>query len=317
MPHDTGLLTYLLNAFVTSFSLGSALVIQDALGLLGILTGLEILLMAVWFLYSRQIDLMTLVAKVVGVNVLAWIITTWPTLVKMVMNTFVYWGLKAGGDVISETDFSDPSKVAQYGMNVAVVVMQHLSGPDYTGLGAIKNLGEILISGWLGIIIAVLYFVLAIWIFVVVLEVYATTAFSVVLVPWGAFRYTAFLAEKSFSALCASAIQVMGLAFVTSAALPTMVQLQGGGQPTMTSLLTQLLGAMALLFLAWRVHKIAHVITSGSPQLTLNDVAQIVQTTIATVSHATSAAVSFRHTMQQIGHQAANAASNLTGRRRV
>jgi type IV secretion system protein TrbL len=316
LPQTVGLLTFLLQKFIQTFTLGSALVIQDALGLLGVLTGLEIVLMGICFLYSRQLDLYTLVAKVVGVNVLAWIITAWPQLTRMVVNTFVYFGLKAGGDAISQTDFNDPSNIAQYGLNVAVVINAHLSGPDYVGTGALYNLREIILSGWLGIGIAILYFVLACWIFVVLLEFYGTTAFSVVLIPWGAFRLTAFLAEKTFAALCASGIQIMGLAFVTSAALPVMVSLQGGMHPTLGDLLTQLLGVMALLFLAWRIHKIAHVITSGSPQLTVNDVAQVVQTTVATINQTATTAIAMRDGMRAAASSAAAATSNLLSRRR-
>jgi type IV secretion system protein TrbL len=316
MPTDVGLLTYLLRAFIQTFTLGSALVISDALALLAALTGLQILLMGIWWLGSRQIDFWGLVLKVVGVNVLAWIITSWASLTRMVLNTFIYFGLKAGGDVISQTDFTNPSNIAQYGMNLAVVVNAHLSGPDYLGMGAVYNLREIFMSGVLGLGITVMYFVLACWIFIVLLEFYGTTAFAVVLIPWGAFEKTAFLAEKTFAWLCASGIQIMGLAFVTSVILPVMVRLQGGMHPTLGDLLTQLLGALALGLLAFRIHKFAHAITSGSPQLTLNDVAQIIQTTIATVNQAATTAVGTREAMRTITSQAASAASHLLGRRR-
>jgi len=183
-------------------------------------------------------------------------------------------------------------------------------------MGALYNYREIFVSGWLGLGIAILYLVLACWIFVVLLEFYGTTAFSVVLVPFGALRQTAFLAEKTFASLCASGIQVMALAFVTSVALPVMVRLQGGMHPTLNDLLTQLGGVLALLFLAWRIHKMAASITSGHPQLTLNDVAQMVQTSVATMNQAATTAVGMRDGMRQIGNSAASAASNLMGRRR-
>jgi type IV secretion system protein TrbL len=316
MPQNVGLLTFLLRRFIQAFTFGLADIIPEALGLLGLLTGLEILLMGIWWLYSRQMDLGGLVAKVIGVNVLAWIITSWASLTKMLVNTFIQWGLKAGGGTISQADFTDPSNIAQYGMNVAAVINTHLSQPEFTGTGAIMNFWVIMSSGWLGMGIALLYFGLAVWIFIVLLEFYGSTAFSVVLVPWGAFKYTAFLAEKTFAALCACGIQVMALAFVTSVVLPVMVGLQGGMHPTLGDILTQLLGVLALIGLAWRIHKIAHVITSGSPQLTMNDVGQIVQTTVATLSQTASTAVGIRESMRHVTSGAASAASNLLARRR-
>jgi type IV secretion system protein TrbL len=316
MPNDVGLLTYLLRQFILSFRLGLAEVIPDALGLLSVLSGLTILLLGIRWLWTRQIDFWQLVAKVIAINVLAWIITSWQALTTMVVNTFIQLGLKAGGGGISQTDFTDPSNIAQYGMNVAVVINAHLSQPEYTGTGALFNFWVITSSGVLGLAIAVLYFLLAVWIFIVLLEFYGTTAFAVVLIPWGAFEYTAFLAEKTFAAVCASGIQVMALAFVTSVIVPVMVSLQGGLHPTLAEILVQLLGVLTLLGLAWRIHKIAHVITSGSPQLTLNDVAQVVQTTMATINQTASATVGMRDSLRTIGNSAATAASNLMQRRR-
>ena len=317
MGEDVGILTELLKALVATFTLGSALVIPDALALLSTLAGLEILCMGIWSLYTRQMDFGPLVAKIVGITILAWLVRGWSDLTRLVLQTFVFFGLKAGGDAISYTDFTDPSNIAAYGMNVAATVMAHLSQPEYQGMGALYNLPLIVLSGIVMLLIVGAYFALALWIFVVLLEFYATTAFSVVLIPWGALRYTSFLAEKTFAALCAAGIQVMALAFVTSAALPVMVRLQGGMHPTFRQLLVQLLGAGALGGLAWRIHKLAHVITSGSPQLTINDVGQIVQTTVTTLSTATSTAASMRESLRSIGSSAANAASNLTTRRRA
>ena len=319
MPNDVNLLTFLLQKFIQAFTLSSAAVIPEALALLGLLAGLEILLLGIWWLYSRQIEFGTLVAKVLGVNILAWIITGWASLIKTVANSFIVLGLKAGGDSITQTDFTDPSNIAQFGMNVAVMVNAHLSGPDYTGWGALWNIREILVSGWLGIVIAVFYFCLAVWIFIVLLEFYGTTAFSVVLIPWGAFKFTAFLAEKTFASLCASGIQVMALAFVTGVSLPVMVSLGAtmGMHPRLSDLLTQLLGILALLGLAWRIHKIAHNITSGSPQLTLNDVAQVVQTTVTSLQHVGAVGGGIRETVRDIASSAAHAANHLTERRRL
>jgi P-type conjugative transfer protein TrbL len=316
MPQDIGFLTFLLQKLVQAFTLGIAQGITQAMGLLSVLTGLEILLMGIWFLFGRQIDLGHLVARVVGITVLGWIVTGWQSLTKLVIDTFIQFGLAAGGGGISQADFTDPSNIAQYGMSVAAVINQHLSGPDYQGMGAIYNLKEILLSGWLSIGIAVLYLILAAWIFVILLEFYGTVAFSVVLVPFGALRHTAFLAEKTFAALCASGVQVMALAFVTSVILPVMVALQGGLHPTLGDILVQLGGVIALGLLAWRINRFANVLTSGHPQLTPHDVANIAQSVASSITQAASGAVSLRTTMHHIAHTAAQAASQLTARRR-
>lgn len=303
LPRDMGFLTALLQALIQSFTLGQASLVPELMGLLTLLTTLEVLVAGCWYLYSRDIDLGSLAMKLAGITVLGWIITEWPRLVRVVVKTFIYFGLRAGGDAISETDFTDPSNILWYGMSVAVVVTTHLG--QYTGLEAVYNAVEVLTSLPMGIVVMVLYFALAVWIFVILLEFYACTAFAVVLLPFGAFRLTAFLAEKTFAYLAAAGIQVMALAFITASILPVMVRLQGGMHPTFADLALQLGGVLALCFMAWRVNKFAATITQGSPQLTIHDVGRAARTAATVVT-----------TIGTVAASAVGSAANSAQRRR-
>jgi type IV secretion system protein TrbL len=175
-------------------------------------------------------------------------------------------------------------------MSVAVTVTTHLG--QYTGWDAVYNAVEVLWSLPMGMAIMVIYFVLAVWIFVILLEFYACAAIAVVLIPFGAFRLTAFLAEKAFAYLAAAGIQVMALAFITASILPVMVRLQGGMHPTFGDMALQLGGAIALCLMAWRVNKFAATITQGSPQLTVHDVTHAAKAAAATIQHVASSAAS-------------------------
>jgi type IV secretion system protein TrbL len=282
LPRDLGFLTALLKALIENFTLGTASLIPELMGLLTLLTILEVLIAGLWYLHSRDLDLGALAMKLAGITVLGWIITEWPRLIRVVLKTFVHFGLRAGGDTISETDFTDPSNILWYGLSVAVTVTTHLG--QYTGMDAVYNAVEVLTSLPLGVVIMVLYFVLAVWIFVVLLEFYACTALAVTLLPFGAFRLTAFLAEKAFAYLAAAGIQVMALAFITASLLPVMVRLQGGLHPTFQDLALQLCGALTLCLMAWRVNRFAATLLQGAPQLTMQDVTRAAAATARTVT---------------------------------
>src|SRR5262249_41830880 len=146
-----------------------------------------------WWLYSHDTSMALFISKILAFVVLAWLIQQWPTLTKTLIRSFIQVGIKAGGDAISETDLTNPGNLAAYGLSVTAVIFQHLR--DYAGLAVIYNLVEILFSGFAALCVVLAYFVLAIWLFITLLEFYATTAISLILLPFCIFKWTAFLAE--------------------------------------------------------------------------------------------------------------------------
>ena len=289
---DDLILTRLLNTFIKIFTLGSAALIPEAMSLLRLLATIEIALLGIWWLYSHDNNMSVLVAKILAFGLLTWLIEHWSSLTRILILSFVHAGLKAGGGGMSETDFTDPSNVAMFGMGVTGMVFQHLK--NYAALDALKNIVEILFSGWTAIAIVIAYFVMGLWIFIAQVEFYAIASISVILLPFAIFQKTAFLAEKAISAIFASGIRVLVLSFITSVILPIMDQLKGGLNPRLPDLLLMLLAALALLWLAFRANKLSQSLLYGSPQLTTSDVSGFGASIVRNMSYVTSLAHAVR-----------------------
>jgi len=276
MGADPGIITQLLKSFVFTFSSGGARLVPDALLILGLLAVIELVLVGLWLTWGEGQSVAGAVVKMIGIAFVAVLIQKWQWLTKVVIHGFIGLGLKAGGDVISITDFTDPGNIAAYGFSVTGTIFDRLM--NYTGWQAIQNIPEIVLAGPIALFIVAAYFALAIWIFVTLIEVYAHAAITTVLLPFAINPKVAFLAEKGIAVICASGIRLLVLSFITAATLPILVAQQPGLNPTLKSLLGQLLGATSVCWLALRADKSAQSLLSGVPRLTIQDVVQFAQT---------------------------------------
>jgi type IV secretion system protein TrbL len=312
---DAVVLTRLLTVFLFNFTTGMQLLTPSAMALLTFFFGLELSLVGLWYLYDHEFNPRPLLSKVFTVGVLSFVILNWPFLVKTVARTFVGWGLQAGGAAVAggtsamvETDFTDPDNIAKYGFQVTAVLFTHLS--QYSGLWAIKNIPEVMLSGLVCLLIILFYFGLAVWVFVSLLEFYYAAVAAVILLPFGMSSLLAHVAEKMVAWMLAAGVRLFVLAFLLSVALPVLVTIQ----TTLTdSMFVQacwlLLGAMTLCVLCWRAGAFSAGLTWGTPQLTATDAVAFVNmmsqqmTNLGTKIDALGAALSSR------GQGASNGAS--------
>jgi type IV secretion system protein TrbL len=271
-----GVLTGLLQLFLVQFTDGSVRLTPDALWLLGTFYAMELALTGIWFTLRREFEWAQLIQKTLLAAVLLWLITNWSPLTRALVKGFIGAGLKAGGDVISETDFTDPDNIATYGVSATAAMFVQIA--QYAGLDAFKNLVEILGTGSAGLLIILLYFGMGVWVFITLLEFYLTSAISVILLPWGMLGKTAWLTEKAFAHLFASGVRLLVLSFILGSALPFMQTTSTQAGTSFAAALRVLLGALALLLLSWRANGLAQGLIHGAPSLVLHDTTQLVHT---------------------------------------
>ena len=289
---EPGILTSILRSFKLTFELGGERLIPEALLVLGSILALELLLIGVWWVYGQEHNLSGLLAKLMGFFLLMGLILQWKRLTNLAMVGFIELGLKAGGDLISVTDFTDPGNIAGYGFTVTGALFTKLMG--YTGADAILNLPEILLASPIGLLIVLTYFALAIWIFVTLLDFYAHAAISTILLPFALNSKVAFLTEKALAVVFASLLRLLVLCFITAATLPILVAQSPGFNTSLRTLFSQLLGALAVAFLAWRADKSAQALLHGAPRLSIADTVQFVRTTARTAQTLGAAALAGR-----------------------
>jgi type IV secretion system protein TrbL len=114
---------------------------------------------------------------------------------------------------------------------------------------------------------------LAIQIFVTYLEFYLVAALSLILVPFGVFKHTAFIAERAFGSVVSFGVKLMVLSFIIAAAHPVLAQITLPAQPTWQQAYMVLLASLAIAFLAWHAPGIAAGMITGGPTLTAGSAA--------------------------------------------
>ncbi len=114
------------------------------------------------------------------------------------------------------------------------------------------------------------FFILAIQLFVTLIEFKLTTLAGFVLIPFGLFGKTAFAAERVLGNVISSGVKVLVLAVIVGIGSTLFSQFTagfGGNQPTIEDAMAMVLAALSLLGLGIFGPGIANGIVSGGPQL--------------------------------------------------
>jgi hypothetical protein len=162
-----------------------------------------------------------------------------------------------------------PGKVAQTGLDAARPLLESIS--DLMGwIAFFENFIQIacLLFAWALVLLA--FFILAIQLFVTLIEFKLTTLAGFVLIPFGLFGKTAFMAERVLGNVVSSGIKVLVLAVIIGIGSTLFSQFTagfGGATPTIDDAMAIVLAALSLLGLGIFGPGIANGLVSGGPQL--------------------------------------------------
>src|SRR5882672_3365765 len=210
-----------------------------------------------------------LVKKTLYVGFFAFLIGNFNGLAKIIFNSFTGLGLKAVGSGLSADQFLQPGRLARVGIDAGKPILQ-AAGQLMGFVSFFENFIQIfvLLVAWLVVLIA--FFILAVQLFVTLIEFKLTTLAGFVLVPFGLFGKTAFLAERVLGNVITSGVKVLVLAVIVgigTTLFGEFTQGFGGNQPSLEDALALVLGALSLLGLSIFGPGIATGLTAGAPQL--------------------------------------------------
>jgi type IV secretion system protein TrbL len=264
MTPTTGILTTLLNAFLAVFSAGPGHLAPAAARLLFLLAGIELTLAGIWWALKGENVLVGLMQKTLLLCLFSFFVANWPTLINAVLDGFVWSGFTAAGSTpaAGAALIKDPSAI----ITQAFVSTQPIA--DQISALKMYDLGSLFMYGWAYIFTILAFFMLAIQVFVTYLEFYLVAALSLVLVPFGVFKHTAFIAERAFGSVVSFGVKLMVLSFIIAATQPVLAQITLPAEPTWQQAYMVLLASMAIAFLAWHAPGIAAGMVSGGPTLT-------------------------------------------------
>ena len=266
----TGVIDRFLEVFTSYIDSGFGLLNTEVAFLSSTLVAIDITLAGLfWALASDEDVIARLIRKTLYVGFFAFLIGNFNTLAKLIFNSFAGLGLKAAGSGLSADQFIQPGRIAQVGIDAGKPILQAAS--QLMGFVAFfENFVQIivLLIAWLVVLVA--FFILAVQLFITLIEFKLTTLAGFVLVPFGLFNKTAFLAERVLGNVIASGVKVLVLAVIVGIGTTLFSQFtQGfaGNQPTLDDAMALVLAALALLGLGIFGPGIATGLSAGAPQL--------------------------------------------------
>ncbi|GFO63609.1 P-type conjugative transfer protein TrbL [Geomonas paludis] len=273
MAISSGILTDLLNVFMGSIVPGYGKVLPNAKTLLSMLATLEICLAGLWMAFDggHKIEV-TFLKKVMQIGFFVWVVNNYEWLVRIILLGFIQTGTIAGGGTTPVNLITDPSRIVEYGFAVTAPIFEHTQNYSLWNV-SIRHAMDMLLTQFAAVLIVIAFFGIALLVFVTYLEFYIISALGLMLVPFGVFKHTAFLAEKVFGAIIAFGIRLMVLAFILSVSQQTLATLTLPPDPTFQEISLILLVALTIMGLAWHAPAVAGGLMAGSPGLGLGAVA--------------------------------------------
>jgi len=310
----TGVIDRFLEVFTSYIDSGFGLLGTEVAFLSSTLVAIDITLAGLfWALGSDEDVIARLIRKTLYVGFFAFLIGNFNGLAKIVFNSFAGLGLKAAGSGLSADQFLQPGRVAQVGIDAGKPILQAAS--QLMGfVSFFENFVQIvvLLIAWLVVLVA--FFILAVQLFVTLIEFKLTTLAGFVLVPFGLFNKTAFLAERVLGNVIAAGVKVLVLAVIVGIGTTLFGQFTqgfGGNQPTLDDAMALVLAALALLGLGIFGPGIATGLTAGAPQL---GAGAAVGTALAAGGIGVAGAMGMRGGTSAVGGAVRGAASLLGGR---
>jgi type IV secretion system protein TrbL len=239
------------------------------------LVAIDITLAALFWAWGNEDILAHLIKKTLYVGFFALLIGNWNNFAQIIFNSFSGLGLKAAGSTLSASQLLQPGRIAQVGIDAGRPILQAIGtigGSLSSYFSPLSSLAEaaVLFVAWLIVLLS--FFIMAIQLFVTLVEFKLTTLAGFVLVPFALFGRTAFLAERVLGNVIASGIKILVLAVIVGIGTNLFSQFTqgqgfGGNQPNLDSALAIALAALTLLGLGIYGPGIATGLAAGAPQL--------------------------------------------------
>ena len=268
--NDLNVIDRFMEAFIRYIDSGFGLLGGDVGFLTSVLIGIDITLAGLFWAMGGEDDVIgRFLKKILYVGVFAFILNSFPTLADIIFRSFAQAGLTAGGGSLAAADLLRPGRLAGTGFEAAWPLLEQVS--DLLGFATFfENFLTIavLLIAWLIVICA--FFILAVQMFVTIIEFKLTTLAGFILVPFALWGRTAFLAERVLGAVVTAGIKVMVLAVIVGIGSGFFAEFTAalqGREPDIGQAMTLVLASLALFGLGIFGPSIASGLVTGAPQL--------------------------------------------------
>ena len=208
-----------------------------------------------------------LIRKVLYVGAFAYIIGNFNMLAGVLFRSFAGLGLMASGSTLSMENFLQPGRLAKVGIDAGAPILEQIG--NMAGFPEVfVNITPIVVMFLAWLIVILCFFVLAIQLFITLIEFKLTTLAGFVLVPFALWNKTAFLVEKVLGNVVSSGIKVLVLAVIVGIGSGLFAEFQmHPTEPSIDHSMVVMLASLTLLALGIFGPGIATGLISGGPQL--------------------------------------------------
>jgi len=266
---DLGVIDRFLNVFSQYIDSGFGLLGPEVTFLSATLIVIDITLAGLfWAMGGTDEVLARLIKKTLYIGVFAFIIHNFNALSHILFRSFAGLGLLASGSSLTEAQFLQPGRLASVGVDAGRPILTQIG--DLAGFpGVFLNLDSIVVLFLAYLIVLVSFFVLAVQLFVTLLEFKLTTLAGFLLVPFALWNRTAFLAERVLGNVVSAGVKVLVLAVIVGigTGIFSEFRVPPGSEPSLDAALATMLASLALLGLGIFGPGIATGLVSGAPQL--------------------------------------------------
>ena len=268
--NDLNVIDRFMQTFIRYIDSGFGLLGGDVGFLTTTLIGIDITLAGLfWAMGGEQDVIGRFIKKILYVGAFAFILNRFSTLADIIFRSFAAAGLTAGGGTMSADDLLRPGRLAATGYSAAWPLLDQVAKlMGFTTFFDNFLTIAVLLFAWVLVILA--FFILAVQMFVTIIEFKLTTLAGFILVPFALWNRTSFLAERVLGNVVSSGIKVMMLAVIVgigSSFFTEFTTALQGQEPDIGQALSLVLASLTLFGLGIFGPGIASGLVSGAPQL--------------------------------------------------
>lgn len=220
-----------------------------------------------WTLYAGQLRMSEVISKIMKIGFFMFFILYFADLNHAILVTFQYAGLTAAGMPIT-TDAIQPSKILDIGFEACKTVFENMSVTKTI----IGGLGLVFMDLVYVLITMAAFFFMALQVLVTKIEFNVFASLAVVLLPFGALKYTQFLFQRVVSAVFAYGIKLMIMFFLlglfTSLTGTSIVPTWAAkSSPSFAEMMRYALEYATMAFLMWQLPNLAAGFMNGQPSM--------------------------------------------------
>jgi type IV secretion system protein TrbL len=266
---DLNVIDRFLDTFLRYIDSGFGLLSGEIAFLTTILIGIDITLAGLTWALEEGPLVNRLLRKVLYVGIFAFILGNFSFLAEVIYQSFAGLGLEVSRNGIAPGDLLKPGRLAGVGFEASWPLLKQ-AGDLISITGFFENFLTItvLLIAWL--IVIATFFLLAVQLFITILEFKLTSLAGFVLVPFALWNKTSFLAERVLGNVIGSGIKVMVLAVIIGIGagfFQDFIDALKGQDPTLNQAMSLVLASLSLFGFGIFGPGIAAGLVSGAPQL--------------------------------------------------